>query len=162
MVIEISEGQHLPPRTFDRKHVRDHLSHVTRRSRSTSPVTRKILKQVGDGDFERQLPERLELAEREKQNAVELAKANVSHDLQKTTAAKDAEIQDLKSRLEASAVIQKLAVSEALGAVEKERDRLAKALAERERRGLKPQSMQRLCAVLTLIEGLFAMGPSFT
>ncbi|MBR0902694.1 DUF2130 domain-containing protein [Bradyrhizobium liaoningense] len=93
----------------------------------------EILKQVRDGDFERQLHERLESAERDKQNAVELAKAKVSSDLQKTAAAKDAEIQGLKSRLEASEVTQKLAVTEALSAVEKERDTLANALALAER-----------------------------
>ncbi|TWB02454.1 DUF2130 domain-containing protein [Bradyrhizobium stylosanthis] len=93
----------------------------------------EILKQVRDGDFEKQLHERLELAEREKQNAVELAKAKVSIDLQKTAATKDAEIQELKSKLEASEVTQKLAVTEALGTVEKERDALASALAQSER-----------------------------
>jgi hypothetical protein len=93
----------------------------------------EILKQVRDSDFEKQLHERLELAEQEKQSAVELAKAKVSSDLQKTAAAKDAEIQELKSRLEASEVTQKLAVSEALAAVEKERDTLANALAQAER-----------------------------
>lgn len=93
----------------------------------------EILKQVRDGDFERQLHERLESAERDKQNAVDLAKAKVSSDLQKTAAAKDAEIQGLKSRLEASEVTQKLAVTEALSAVEKERDTLANALALAER-----------------------------
>lgn len=65
----------------------------------------EILKQVRDGDFEKQLHERLELAEREKQNAVELAKAKISSDMLKTTAAKDAEIQELKSKLEASVSI---------------------------------------------------------
>ncbi|MCK1719917.1 DUF2130 domain-containing protein [Bradyrhizobium sp. 141] len=93
----------------------------------------EILKQVRDTDFAQQLHKRLELAERDKQSAVELAKAQVSNDLQKTTAAKDAEIQELKSKLEGSGVAQKLAVTEALSAVEKERDRLANALAESER-----------------------------
>src|SRR3954469_1370159 len=79
----------------------------------------EILKQVRDGDFEKQLHERLELAERDKKSAVELAKATISNDLQKTTAVKDAEIQELKSKLEASRVSQKLAVTEALSAVEK-------------------------------------------
>ena len=36
-----------------------------------------ILKQVRDADFAKQLHERLELAERDKQSAVELAKAQV-------------------------------------------------------------------------------------
>jgi hypothetical protein len=93
----------------------------------------EILKQVRDADFAQQLHERLELAERDKQSAVQLAKVQVSGDMQKTAAAKDAEIQELKSKLEASAVTQKLAVTEALSAVEKERDTLANALAQAER-----------------------------
>src|SRR5215207_8663604 len=93
----------------------------------------EILKQVRDADFAELLHERLELAERDKQSAVELAKAQVSSDLQKTAAAKDAQIQELKSKLEGSGVAQKLAVTEALNAVEKERDKLANALAESER-----------------------------
>ncbi len=92
----------------------------------------EILKQVRDGDFEKQLHERLELAEREKQNAVELARATVSNDLQKHVAVKDAEIQDLKAKLDATGVTQKLAVTEALSAVEKERDSLANALKQAE------------------------------
>ena len=93
----------------------------------------EILKQVRDADFAQQLHERLELAERDKQSAVELARVQVSGDLQKTAAAKDAEIQELKSKLEGSGVAQKLAVAEALSAIEKERDRLANALTETER-----------------------------
>lgn len=87
-----------------------------------------ILKQVRDADFEKQLHERLELAERDKQNAVELAQAKVTSELQKAASAKDAEIQALKARLDAGEVAQKLAVSEALSAVEKDRDALANAL----------------------------------
>ena len=47
-----------------------------------------ILKQVRDSDFEKQLHERLELAERDKRNAVELAQAKVAGELQKAAAAK--------------------------------------------------------------------------
>ena len=56
-----------------------------------------ILKQVRDGEFEQQLHERLELAEKDKLNAVELAKSEAGGEMQKTAAAKDAEIQDRKS-----------------------------------------------------------------
>ncbi|GAB3626915.1 hypothetical protein PTE30175_03514 [Pandoraea terrae] len=87
-----------------------------------------ILKQVRDSEFEKQLHERLELAEQDKRNAVELAQTKVASELQKTAAAKDAEIQELKSRLEAGEVARKLAVTEALSAVEKERDALANEL----------------------------------
>jgi len=87
-----------------------------------------ILKQVRDSDFEKQLRERLELAEQDKQNAIELAKAKVANELQKTASAKDAEIKELKARLDAGETAKKLAVTEALSAVEKERDALANQL----------------------------------
>ena len=87
-----------------------------------------ILKQVRDGEFEQQLHERLELAEREKRDAIALAKAEVTNALQKAAAAKDTEIQALKAQLDAGEVARKLAVAEALGTVSKERDALANEL----------------------------------
>jgi len=87
-----------------------------------------ILKQVRDEDFEQQLHERLKLAEQEKLNAVELAKSEVGNELQKTTASKDLEIQELKAKLDANEVSTKLAVTEALSNIEKERDSLANEL----------------------------------
>ncbi len=92
-----------------------------------------ILKQVRDGDFEQQLHDRLELAEQDKRNAVELATARVASEHQKTAASKDAAIQGLQARLDAGEVARKLAVAEALGAVEKERDALANQLAQAKR-----------------------------
>ena len=87
-----------------------------------------ILKQVRDSEFEQQLHERLELAEQDKRNAVELATTKVTSELEKAAAAKDAEIQELKARLDAGEVTQKLAVTEARSALEKERDTLANEL----------------------------------
>ncbi|MCC6708670.1 MAG: DUF2130 domain-containing protein [Gammaproteobacteria bacterium] len=87
-----------------------------------------ILKQVRDSDFEKQLHERLELAAQDKHNAVELAETRIRSELQQAAAAKDSEIQALKARLDADAVAQKLALSEALAAVEKERSALASQL----------------------------------
>lgn len=87
-----------------------------------------ILKQVRDSDFERQLHERLELAEQDKRNAVELAQAKIASELQKAASAKDAEIQELKAKLDAGEVARQLAVTQALSAVEKERDALANEL----------------------------------
>ena len=87
-----------------------------------------ILKQVRDSEFEQQLHDRLELAEQDKRNAVELAETKVASELQKAAAAKDVEIQDLKAKLDAGEVVRKLAVAEALSAVEKERDALANEL----------------------------------
>ncbi|MBS1209406.1 MAG: hypothetical protein H6R19_1804 [Proteobacteria bacterium] len=88
-----------------------------------------ILKQVRDAEFEKQLHERLELAEQDKRNAVELAQAKIAGELQKAAAAKDSEIQTLKAQLDAGEVQRQLAVSQALSAIEKERDALANQLA---------------------------------
>ncbi|MDO3529213.1 DUF2130 domain-containing protein [Ralstonia pseudosolanacearum] len=94
-----------------------------------------ILKQVRDSEFEQQLHERLELAEWDKRNAVELATTKVASELQKASAVKDSEIQELKAKLDAEEVVRKLAITEALGTLEKERDALANELeqARRER-----------------------------
>jgi hypothetical protein len=84
-----------------------------------------ILKQVRDSEFEQQLHERLELAEKDKLNAVELAKNEVGSEMQKAAAAKDAEIQRLKANLNAGELALKLAVAEAVGTVDKKHDALA-------------------------------------
>ncbi len=89
-----------------------------------------ILKQVRDSAFEQQLHERLELAERDKQNAVELAQARASSEWEKAAAAKNAEIQQLLSRLQAEEASRKLAVTEALNTSEKERAQLASELGQ--------------------------------
>lgn len=92
-----------------------------------------IVKQVRDSDFEKQLHDRLELAEQDKRNAVELAQTKVASEMRKAAVAKDTEIQQLKSRLDAGEVARKVAVTEALSAVEKERDRLANELEQSKR-----------------------------
>lgn len=92
-----------------------------------------ILKQVRDSEFDQQLHDRLELAEQDKRNAIELATARLAGELQKAAAAKDSEIQELKSRLDAGEVARRLAVAEALSTVEKERDALANELEQARR-----------------------------
>jgi len=87
-----------------------------------------ILKQVRDSEFDQQLHERLELAEKEKIIAVELAKEQAGNEMQKAASTKNAEIQELKAKLDAGEVTKKLAVTEALKDVEKERDELANEL----------------------------------
>ena len=89
-----------------------------------------ILKQVRDADFDKQLHDRLVLAERDKLKAVELTEAKMAGESQRAGAVKDSEIQTLKAQLDAGEVARKLAVSEALNAVEKERDALASRLAQ--------------------------------
>jgi len=92
-----------------------------------------ILKQVRDADFEHQLHDRLELAEKDKLTAVELAKARLATELHGAAAAKDTEIQALKAKVDAGETARKLAVAEALSTVEKERDALANQLAQAQR-----------------------------
>ena len=87
-----------------------------------------ILKQVRDSEFDKALHERLALAEKEKKTAIELAETKVTNKLEKEAAKKDTEIQRLKSELKATEVETKLAVKDAVSAVEKDRDNLARNL----------------------------------
>ncbi len=89
-----------------------------------------ILKQVRDRTFEEQLNERLELADKEKKNAVELAEEKVKRELLSEAQKQEAMMQELKSRLEAVNTEKTLAVTQAVSSVEKERDSLANALRE--------------------------------
>lgn len=109
-----------------------------------------ILKQVRDHQFEKELQNRLNLAEKEKESAVRLAEANIKNSLQEQLAKKDkelaelkaqselalseklnkkeTEITQLKAKIENAEVEIKLAVTEATKKVEKERDELVNVL----------------------------------
>jgi len=113
-----------------------------------------ILKQVRDHQFEDELEKRLKLAENEKVSAVKLAEANLKNKLQEELAQKDKELLELKAKSEkdlaeklakketelASAKAKldnaetekKLFVSEAVKAIEKERDDLTNSLNNKE------------------------------
>ncbi len=71
----------------------------------------------------------LEKARRDQDASSKLAEAKLVAELQKTASTKDAEIQSLKARLDASELAQKLAVTEAVSVVEKEREALKNGLA---------------------------------
>lgn len=81
-----------------------------------------ILKQVRNSEFEEQLHKELEHAETDKQKALELAKQKSVGEMQMAAAAKEAEIQSLKNKLESNELHQKLAIKEALEVVQKDRD----------------------------------------
>ncbi|HHZ96034.1 MAG TPA: DUF2130 domain-containing protein [Flavobacteriales bacterium] len=109
-----------------------------------------ILKQVRDHQFEKELTNRLALAENEKDSAVKLAEANIKNSLQekltkkdkelielkaessnelaKILAEKELEISEMKSKIQNSETEKKLEVSEAIKIIEKERDNLANDL----------------------------------
>lgn len=88
-----------------------------------------ILKQVYDSEFENKLQERLNLAELEKENAVELAKTHAFSEMQKNMSAQDLKIQELKQELEIADMGKKLEVNQAVSKVEKERDSYKNELA---------------------------------
>ncbi len=105
-----------------------------------------IVKQVRDHQFEEELAQRLELAQKEKESAVQLAEAKIKTSLQKELAEKDKlltelkaksdaqlakklaekeiEISEMESKIQNAETAKKLAISEALEKVEKERDAL--------------------------------------
>lgn len=103
-----------------------------------------ILKQVRDDQFEKELHERLVIAEKEQDNAVKLAEANLKNSMQEDLAKKDSliaelkaknerdlaeqlakkesQIAEMKAKIDSWELEKKLAVTEARNSVEKERD----------------------------------------
>ncbi len=88
----------------------------------------EILSQVRDEAFERAIHERLEAAQKDADVAVERAETALKRELDKTTAAKDAEIANLQAKLNVSDTEHKLQMSEALKVVEKQRDDLQREI----------------------------------
>lgn len=74
------------------------------------------------------LANELEQAKHDKQAASKLAETMLENELRKAVATKDAEIHSLNSKLDTTEVAQKLAIIEAVGVVEKERDELKSGL----------------------------------
>ncbi len=89
-----------------------------------------ILRQVRNVEFEQEIHDRLALAEKDKQAAVQLTEQTVKANLEKAAAEQAQEIQALKAKLEAGETAKQLAVAQALADVEKERDRLVNQLHE--------------------------------
>jgi len=87
-----------------------------------------ILKQVRDEEFEKQLAERLQLAQQEKENAIKLTQAQYNQQLQDYVTQKDKEIQKLKAQISSNDMAQQLAITKSLSVVEKERDALKSSL----------------------------------
>lgn len=103
-----------------------------------------ILKQIRDHQFEEELEQRLNIAENEKENAIKLAEANIRNSLQEQLSKKDnqltvlkaksdgelaaqlakkeSEIAQMKSKIDNAEIEKKLSVTEAVKAIEKERD----------------------------------------
>ena len=113
-----------------------------------------ILKQVRDHRFEEEIQQRLAIAEKEKENAIKLAEANLRNSLQENLVKKDkeiialqaknqqdlslqladktAEIAEMLSKIQKAELETKLKVTEAVQKIEKERDSLANDLKTKE------------------------------
>lgn len=87
-----------------------------------------IIKQIRDKEFEKSIREREILLEADKEKAIQLAEVNTKSIMQTEIGKKDAEIAELKAKIEAIEIEKKLAVSEAVFAVEKDRDTLVAEL----------------------------------
>jgi hypothetical protein len=99
----------------------------------------EIVKQVRDEQFDTELHARLELAEKDKVSAVELAEertksqlrtefAKLQHERAEIVAAKDSQIAKLQASLDNSQLQKELALNQAVSRIEKERDELANRL----------------------------------
>lgn len=113
-----------------------------------------ILRQVRNNEFDKEINERLTLAEKEKITAVQLAEANLQNRIQQELlkkeqqiieltakndrelieqlAQKDQHMADLRAKLDQTDLEKKLLVSESLKAIEKERDDLKNELKNKE------------------------------
>lgn len=87
-----------------------------------------ILKQVRDEEFVRQVDERLQQAERESEAARQLVEAKAKTKMETISAAKDLEIEKLKSELKSTETKQELAITRAVTEIEKDRDGLSSRL----------------------------------
>ena len=83
-----------------------------------------ILKQVRDQEFKQDLHERLGIAEKQREQAIELIKEKARAELQSVKADREAEISKLKAKIESSETDKKLAVREALTAADQEQIKL--------------------------------------
>jgi hypothetical protein len=124
-----------------------------------------ILKQVRDSQFDKEIHQRLEMAEKEKRQEIELAEEKlksvlraelnkkeqeveqlkVSQDrlLSDTVNKKEAEMAELKAKLERANTEKELSVTQAVNAIEKQRDQLSSELKSKEtEQQLREKSLQ--------------------
>lgn len=95
-------------------------------------IQRELAVKEATSDLERERDALTNALTEERRNsaaAIQLAEARKLHDLQVAAAAKDAEIQSLRARIDAMEVTKALALSEAVGSIEKEREALKSDLA---------------------------------
>ena len=84
-----------------------------------------IVKQVRDDQFDKELKILVGQAEKEKENAVKIAEADLRKITQDEIAKKDREIIELQAKSNNTELEKKISISEAIKSIEKERDDLA-------------------------------------
>ena len=87
-----------------------------------------IVKQVRDDQFDKELKILVGQAEKEKENAVKLAEADLRKITQDEIAKKDREIIELQAKSKNAELEKKISVSDAIKAIEKERDDLTNSV----------------------------------
>ena len=87
-----------------------------------------ILKQVRDSEFNREITEKLERAQKDKDSALEIAEQKAANSIQQTAAEKDLQIERLKSELKEKEFSVNSTVEEAVRPIEKARDSLENQL----------------------------------
>jgi hypothetical protein len=91
-----------------------------------------IISQVKTKEFEKELHDRLSAAEKAKTTEIALAEERIANKLQKEATEAAGKYAALEAKLAALEAEKKLAVIQAVAAIEKERDRLANALSVKE------------------------------
>lgn len=87
-----------------------------------------ILKQVRDEEFNSALKERERMFASDNEKSLKLAEANIRNALQADLAKKEAELAEMRSKINSVELEKRLAINEAVNKVEKERDELAAEL----------------------------------
>ena len=94
----------------------------------------QILKQVRDEQFEKEIEERRKLADQEKEQAIQLAKAEVKNQLQEELAKKDKELSELQAKSKQELLSQLAEKDQIIATMEANSEKtLTQKLAEKER-----------------------------
>jgi hypothetical protein len=93
----------------------------------------EIQKQIRDSEFDKEIHNRLELAEKENEAALQVMKLKLEGELQKSKSANESEIQKLKSQIEKMESQNELSITKATTTIEKERDEYRLKLSQLEK-----------------------------
>ena len=93
-------------------------------------VYSSIVKQIRDDTFEEEVTKRLNLAEKDKIQSIEIAKNNVMMEMQSNIKDQEVEIQSLKAQIDSAALEKSVAITELISSAKIERTTLTNKLEE--------------------------------